>query len=130
MRKSSRLITQFYEDRLSAVDLKSGQFSILRAVSYLKQTSNKELQRVLVLEQTTLSRNLKPLFRDGYLKLSADSNDARIKLISLTTTGKALYDMAEPIWQKAQNDLEEKLGSEELKNILSLADSFVKALAR
>jgi len=130
MRKSSRLITQFYEDRLSAVGLKSGQFSILRAVSYLKQTSNKELQRVLVLEQTTLSRNLKPLFRDGYLKLSADSNDARIKLISLTTTGKALYDMAEPIWQKAQNDLEEKLGSEELKNILALADSFVKALAR
>jgi len=130
MRKSSRLITQFYEDRLSAVGLKSGQFSILRAVSYLKQTSNKELQRVLVLEQTTLSRNLKPLFRDGYLKLSADSNDARIKLISLTTTGKALYDTAEPIWQKAQNDLEEKLGSEELKNILALADSFVKALAR
>lgn len=130
MRKSSRLITQFYEDRLSEVGLKSGQFSILRAVSFLKQTSNKELQRVLVLDQTTLSRNLKPLFRDGYLKLNADSNDARIKLISLTTTGNELYEKAEPIWQKAQDDLERKLGSDEVQNILTLADSFVKALAR
>ena len=130
MRKSSRLITQFYEDRLSEVGLKSGQFSILRAVNYLKQTSNKELQQVLVLDQTTLSRNLKPLFRDGYLKLSADSNDARIKLISLTKLGQSLYEKADPIWQKAQNDLEKKLGSEEVQNILKLTDSFVKALAR
>jgi DNA-binding MarR family transcriptional regulator len=130
MRKSSRLITQFYEDRLSAVGLKSGQFSILKAVSFLKQTSNKELQGILVIDQTTLSRNLKPLFRDGYLKLSADSNDARIKLISLTTQGKSLYKKADPIWQKAQNDLEKKLGSEEVQNILKLTDSFVKALAR
>ena len=130
MRKSSRLITQFYEDRLSEVGLKSGQFSILRAVNYLKQTSNKELQQVLVLDQTTLSRNLKPLFRDGYLKLSADSNDARIKLISLTKQGQSLYEKADPIWQKAQNDLEKKLGSEEVQNILKLTDSFVKALAR
>ncbi len=130
MRKSSRLITQFYEDRLSAVGLKSGQFSILKAVSFLKQTSNKELQGILVLDQTTLSRNLKPLFRDGYLKLSPDSNDARVKLISLTTQGKALYEKADPLWQKAQDDLEKKLGSEEVKNILTLADSFVKALAR
>ncbi|AAZ27183.1 transcriptional regulator, MarR family [Colwellia psychrerythraea 34H] len=130
MRKSSRLITQFYEDRLSAVGLKSGQFSILKAVSFLKQTSNKELQGILVLDQTTLSRNLKPLFRDGYLKLSPDSNDARVKLISLTTQGQALYEKADPLWQKAQDDLEKKLGSEEVKNILTLADSFVKALAR
>jgi DNA-binding MarR family transcriptional regulator len=130
MRKSSRLITQFYEDRLSAVGLKSGQFSILKAVNFLKQTSNKELQGILVIDQTTLSRNLKPLFRDGYLQLSPDSNDARIKLISLTTQGQNLYEKADPIWQKAQKDLEKKLGTEEVKNILTLADSFVKALAR
>lgn len=130
MRKSNRLITQFYEDRLSVVGLKSGQFSILRAVSFLKLTSNKELQGILVIDQTTLSRNLKPLFRDGYLKLSSDSSDARIKLISLTTTGEALYEKAEPLWQKAQKDLEQKLGSEEVQNILTLANSLVKALGR
>jgi len=130
MRKSTRLITQFYEERLSSVGLKSGQFSILKAVSILKQTSNKELQGILVLDQTTLSRNLKPLFRDGYLQLNVDPSDARTKLISLTTTGISLYNQAEPVWQKAQNDLEKKLGTTELQSILTLADSFVKALAK
>ncbi len=67
MRKSSRLITQFYQERLSKIDLKIGQFSILRAVKFKKETSNKELQSILVLDQTTLTRNLKPLIRDGYL---------------------------------------------------------------
>jgi len=129
MRKSSRLINQFYETRLSELNLKSGQFSILRAVNYKQPTTNKELQGILVLDQTTLTRNLKPLFRDGYLKLSVNPDDARVKLISHTAEGKALYDRAIPIWQKAQEDLADKLGETEAKNILSLSQSLVKALA-
>ncbi|WP_281558376.1 MarR family winged helix-turn-helix transcriptional regulator [Thalassomonas sp. RHCl1] len=129
MRKSSRLITKFYEERLSTLGLKSGQFSILRAVNFKKQTSNKELQGILAIDQTTLSRNLKPLFRDGYLRLQADDNDARIKLISLTPQGETLYQSALPVWEKAQQDIVHKLGKTEVEKILTLSDSFVKALA-
>ena len=129
MRKSSRLITHFYEERLSAVGLKSGQFSILRAVHLLKETSNKQLQSVLVLDQTTLSRNLKPLIRDGYLKLCEDDEDRRIKNISLTPSGQTLYKKTLPIWQKAQKDLLEKIGNSEAEKILSLSNSFIKALS-
>ena len=129
MRKSSRLVNQFYEARLSELNLKSGQFSILRAVNFKQPTTNKELQGILVIDQTTLTRNLKPLFRDGYLKLSADPDDARVKLISHTPQGKALYESAIPIWKKAQEDIAEKLGQAEVKNILTLSQSLVKALA-
>jgi len=129
MRKSSRLITKFYEERLSTLGLKAGQFSVLRAVDYKKQTTNKELQGILAIDQTTLSRNLKPLFRDGYLHLQADANDARVKLISLTPEGEALYQSALPVWEKAQQDIIHKLGRTEAEKILTLSDSFVKALA-
>ena len=129
MRKSSRLVNQFYEARLSELNLKSGQFSILRAVNFKQPTTNKELQGILVIDQTTLTRNLKPLFRDGYLKLSADPDDARVKLISHTSQGKALYESALPIWKKAQEDIAEKLGQAEVNNILTLSQSLVKALA-
>jgi DNA-binding MarR family transcriptional regulator len=91
MRKSSRLITQLYEERLKPVGLKVGQFSILRAVFFSKETTNKKLQDILVLDQTTLTRNLKPLFRDKYLQTSSDSIDGRLKIISLTPSGKDLY---------------------------------------
>jgi len=129
MRKSSRLITQFYEERLKCVELKVGQFSILRAVSFQKETTNKELQNILVLEQTTLTRNLKPLFRDGYLQISLDPNDGRLKTISLTQSGRDLYEQALPIWQQAQQDILSKLGEEKAKQIHELADLFVKVLS-
>ena len=129
MRQSSRLITQFYEDRLKTAGLKSGQFAILRAVHFTKQTTNKELQSILVLGQTTLSRNLKPLLRDGFLDLSVDPNDQRLKLISLTLKGKKLYQKALPLWQVAQLDIRKKLGKNEISQILALSDSFVKNLS-
>jgi DNA-binding MarR family transcriptional regulator len=128
MRKSSRLITQFYQERLSKTGLKVGQFSILRAVKICKETSNKELQSILVLDQTTLSRNLKPLIRDGYLKLSAHSEDGRQKIISLSPAGLALYEETLPIWKAAQDELQQKIGKTETDNILALTNIFVKAL--
>jgi len=129
MRKSARLITQFYEERLSKAGIKVGQFSILRAVYITKETTNKALQSILVLEQTTLTRNLKPLLRDGYLKQTVDPDDGRNKLISLTAEGKALYRKALPLWQSAQDELQQKIGIDESKKVLEMSDIFVKSLA-
>jgi DNA-binding MarR family transcriptional regulator len=129
MRKSSRLITHFYEEKLKSVGLKVGQFSILRAVTFLQETTNKELQNILVLDQTTLTRNLKPLFRDGYLKTAADPNDRRLKTITLTDNGKVLYQEALPLWQQAQKDIVNKLGEDQTIKIQELADKFVKAFS-
>ena len=129
MRKSTRLITQFYEERLATVDLKVGQFSILRAVNYRKKTTNKELQSILVLDQTTLSRAIKPLIRDGLLSITVDENDLRSKIISLSAKGKSTYQKALPLWQDAQQSLQDKLGSKQINLILDLSESFVEKLA-
>ena len=129
LRKSSRLVTQFYNERLAGVGLKVGQFSILRAVDFQKETSNKELQGILVIDQTTLTRNLKLLVRDEILQLKLSPSDGRIKMISLTRKGKALYEEALPIWKKAQKDICKKMGKGEAEHILGLADQLVKALA-
>ena len=128
LRKSARLITQFYEARLSEVGLKVGQFSILRAVYLCKQTNNKELQRILVLDQTTLSRNLKPLIRDELLSLAVDDNDHRIKLITLSDKGKSTYQTALPLWQAAQDEISKKLGKEQVKHITELTDKLLETL--
>jgi DNA-binding MarR family transcriptional regulator len=129
MRKSTRVITHFYEERLSQVGLKVGQFSVLRAVHFLKQTTSKELQRGLILDQTTLSRSFKPLIRDGLLLVSTDEKDKRSKLIQLSKKGLKLYQRALPIWKQAQDQLEEKLGGKDVKQIVKLSESIVKKLA-
>lgn len=125
LRKSARLITQFYESR---VGLKVGQFSILRAVCLCKQTNSKELQRILVLDQTTLSRNLKPLIRDGLLNLSVDENDHRVKLITLSEKGKNTYQTALPLWQAAQKEISNKLGKKHVEQITEVTDKLLEIL--
>jgi len=128
MRKSARIITQFYEERLAVVGVKSGQFSLLRAVHYLKKTTNKELQTILVIDQTTLSRNLKPLIRDGFLTVSPDEGDQRRKIIHLSSKGKKLYLKALPIWQKLQQDLVKKMGIKESEEIQRISKSLTNKL--
>lgn len=128
MRKACRIINQFYEGRLSAAGIKVGQFSILRSVFFTKETTNKELQKILVLEQTTLTRNLKPLFRDGLLSLTLDPEDKRIKKISLTPEGHKRYHQALPLWQNAQKEFNQKIGETICDNIFGMTKAFVKEL--
>ena len=118
-RKASRVISQIYDRELAEVGLKCGQFSILRAVRELRQTTNAELQELLVLEQTTLTRGLKPLIRDGYIK-SESGLDKREKLLSLTSAGKDLYDKADKKWQQAQDAVIRKLGRKTAEQMMEM----------
>ena len=123
-RKASRVISQIYDRELAEVGLKCTQFSILRAVRELRQTTNVELQEQLVLEQTTLTRGLKPLIRDGYIKIEAGL-DKREKLLSLTPKGKDLYDRADKKWQQAQDAVISKLGRKTSEQMLEMNESLV-----
>ena len=87
----------------------------------------RELQKRLVINQTTLTRNLKPLIRDGLLSLSTDTDDQRIKLIRLTKSGKDLYNQALPYWIETQKEVTKKLGSEDINKILTLTTSIEKS---
>ena len=123
-RKASRVISQIYDRELAEVGLKCGQFSILRAVREMRQTTNAELQELLVLEQTTLTRGLKPLIRDGYIK-SEPGLDKREKLLSLTSAGKDLYDRSDKKWQQAQDDVIRKLGRKTAERMLAMNQALV-----
>ena len=123
-RKASRVISQIYDRELAEEGLKCTQFSILRAVRELRQTTNAELQEQLVLRQTTLTRGLKPLIRDGYLKIEPGL-DKREKLLSLTTKGKDLYDKADKKWQQAQNAVIRKLGRKTTEQMLEMNKALV-----
>ena len=123
-RKASRVISQIYDRELAEVGLKCGQFSILRAVREMRQTTNAELQELLVLEQTTLTRGLKPLIRDGYIKIEP-GQDRREKLLSLTREGRNLYSRADKKWQLAQDAVIRKLGGKMAEQMLSLNQALV-----
>ena len=123
-RKASRVISQIYDRELAELGLKCSQFRILRAVRLMQQTTNAELQELLVLDQTTLTRGLKPLIRDGLIN-SEPGLDRREKLLSLTRQGKNLYSKADKKWQQAQDAVIRKLGRKTAEQILEMNKALV-----
>lgn len=124
LRKANRVLTQLYDGYMQKCGLKTSQFSILRAIRYLKTTTNSELQEVLVLDQTSLSRALKPLIRDGLVEANP-GQDKRQKELSLTTKGIDLFREAKAHWKEAQQYVSDKLGDTSKENLLAISHSVV-----
>jgi DNA-binding MarR family transcriptional regulator len=118
-RKASRVISQIYDHEFAEIGLKCGQFSILRAIDHMGQTTNAELQEILVLDQTTLTRSLKPLIRDGYIK-TRPGMDKREKLLSLTKEGNDIHNIAGKKWQQAQDTVIKKLGRKVAEQMIEM----------
>jgi DNA-binding MarR family transcriptional regulator len=118
LRKASRAVTQHFDGILEPSGLLITQFTILVAVEMAKAGTINELAEVLGMDRTTLTRNLKPLEREGWLK-SEPGQDQRTRVVSLTTDGEAALVKALPLWKKAQKDVEETLGQQRWETLLS-----------
>jgi DNA-binding MarR family transcriptional regulator len=126
MRQADRVLTAVYNAYLSDIGLKITQFSVLRALRYLKACSQKELEKVLLLEQATLTRNLQPLLRDGWVKREPSAEDGRVWLISLTKEGFDLFKQGEKRWQAAQKKIETILGQDTLSELMAASEKIVQ----
>ncbi len=125
LRQADRVLTSYYDEALRDLSITIAQFSLLRALSYMKQTSQKELQQALVLQQTTLTRNLQPLIRSGYVQTSPSPEDGRVTLVSLTDEGKALFKQAKVRWDQAQKGIANHLGPELTEQLLNVTDAIL-----
>jgi DNA-binding MarR family transcriptional regulator len=126
MRQADRVLTGVYNAYLSDIGLKITQFSVLRSLRYLKACSQKELEKVLLLEQATLTRNLQPLLREGWVKREPSPQDGRVWLISLTDEGFTLFKQGEKRWQAAQKKIESILGDDTLAQLMDASEKIVK----
>jgi DNA-binding MarR family transcriptional regulator len=117
IRKASRVVTQHFDAILEPSGLLITQFTILVAVAMVKVGTINELAEVLGMDRTTLTRNLKPIEREGWLK-SEPGQDQRTRVVSLTTDGEAALAKALPLWKQAQQDVEQTLGQQRWDTLL------------
>jgi DNA-binding MarR family transcriptional regulator len=118
IRKASRVITQHFDEILKPSGLLITQFTILVAVAMAKSGTINELAEALGMDRTTLTRNLKPLVREGWL-ISEPGQDQRTRVVSLTTDGEAALAKALPLWKRAQTSMEEILGQQRWSDLLA-----------
>jgi DNA-binding MarR family transcriptional regulator len=118
VRKAARAVTQFYDSTLKPSGLRATQFTLLVALSRRGKIGVTELADKLVMERTTLTRNLKPLQKQGLIEIAAGS-DRRTRSIFITEAGQKKLAAAIPYWQQAQEVIAEGLGNTDFNVMLS-----------
>lgn len=108
-RQVAHRVTQWYDQCLQSSGLRSTQFNVLVAIAIAQTVPLTRLAEILVLDRTTLARNLKPLEQQGLVRIEA-GEDRRVHLIRLTEAGYALLQQALPAWEKAQSEMISRLG--------------------
>ena len=79
------------------------------------------------MDRTTLTRNLKPLEREGLLSVSPGKADQRSREVSLTSNGLKQLEQALPLWQEAQRRVRRALGANRLDRMLGDLNAVVDA---
>ena len=82
VRSAARHVTQLYDQFLAPVGLHVTQFSILAKLKRLGPTTINALAKEMVMDRTTLGRNVQPLERDGLVKIEASAADGRAKVVT------------------------------------------------
>jgi DNA-binding MarR family transcriptional regulator len=110
VRRTTRLVTQFYDKMLVPSGLRSTQYSLLNVLSLTGELRINDLAHLLAMDRTTLTRNLRPLIKQGLVKISTGS-DRRARIILLTSKGRSAMDKATPFWEQAQSHITKQLGA-------------------
>jgi DNA-binding MarR family transcriptional regulator len=112
VRFAARHVTQLYDQFLAPVGLHVTQFSILAKLKRLGPMTINALAKEMVMDRTTLGRNVLPLERDGLIKIEASSTDGRAKKLHLTKAGERRLQAGREAWEQAQARFEDRFGAE------------------
>lgn len=127
VRRAARALTQYYEDALRPVGLRSSQFTLLQALDLAAEITQGDLARALAMDSTTLTRTIAIMTRSGWVA-SRTGNDRRERRFRLTSAGKAQLMRAYPHWERVQAEMRKKLGKTRWEALQQLADELTSAL--
>ena len=119
-RRAARRITQFLENRMAGSGLSLAQFGLMAHVAAASDDTLGALVERTGLDQTTLSRNLRALEREGLVEIAVVETDLRRRSVWLTETGARRLEAALPMWRRAHASLA-KLMDPDLAGRLAVA---------
>ncbi|MEZ4714014.1 MAG: MarR family winged helix-turn-helix transcriptional regulator [Caldilineaceae bacterium] len=130
LRRGARAVTQYFDALFQEHGLRATQFTLLGAI-YLSEVNKRKvtisvLADTLVMDRTTLARNLKPLERDGLVEVEP-GRDQRTRIITLTEDGRAKLAQVLALWEEGQAHFAETLGAANMLGLLQGIGVTVKA---
>jgi DNA-binding MarR family transcriptional regulator len=120
VRQAARHVTQFYDRFLAPSGLRTTQFSLLAKLQRQGPMTINALAADMVMDRTTLGRNILPLERDGLIRIEPAASDRRSKELHLTKRGEKRLEAAFKVWTKAQARFESTFGGARASDLRAL----------
>jgi DNA-binding MarR family transcriptional regulator len=120
-RRTSRALTQLYDQALRPLGLRATQLTILQVLSRVGEVSQGQLGEMLAMDSTTLTRTLEIMSRQGWIA-ERRGKDRRERWLRLAKAGETKLNRAMHVWEKVQSRLRKQLGAEAWKNLLQFTN--------
>jgi DNA-binding MarR family transcriptional regulator len=108
-RMAARVVTRIYDEALRPARLRATQFALLVALGIDGAMSIAALARLMAMDRSTLTRNLRPLETGGFVA-RGDEGWRRSKSVEITAKGRARLREGLPLWRSAQSEVLRRLG--------------------
>jgi DNA-binding MarR family transcriptional regulator len=118
LRQASRAVSRLCDQELRGVGLRATQYSLLYHLSRAGEVRQRDLSSLTSLDETTLTRNLRPLIDSGWVAIGT-GEDRREKLVRLTEAGAAKLRKARPAWERAQERMRSRLPDRAWRDLLA-----------
>ena len=122
LRWVTRVVTQFFDAELRRYGIRPTQTPVLGVLHAKGAMSMSELSDWLAMERTTLLRNLRPLQRDGLVRVTGNGRGSRAE-VAITERGRKMVAAMLPAWRAAQEQAIGTLGKERWSAIINDLES-------
>jgi DNA-binding MarR family transcriptional regulator len=117
--RAARALARRFDEALQPIGLTNGQFSLMMSLNRPDPPSMGAVATFLAMDRTTLTAALKPLERRGLVKQTADPDDRRRRLVTLTPEGRSVLARAVPVWKRAHAEIDGTLADHDADRLRS-----------
>lgn len=125
LREAARHVSQLYDHHLAEAGLRNTQFTILVELKRSGPIGINALAQTMVMDRTTLGRNILPLQRRRLIVVRRSREDGRSKALELTAAGTARLEAGIAAWSRAQAQFEARLGAKRVSDLRQLLRAIV-----
>lgn len=126
--KAREVVMQKFTPHLRAHDLSPQQWRVLRALEEVAELDATEISERCALLMPSLSRILQNLEGRGLIQRVTSAEDQRRSLVSITPSGRELFEKIAPLSEERYQHITEKFGYGKLELLYELLDEFIEKI--
>lgn len=127
LRRAARRVSRYYDLCLAATGLKSTQYTLLGFLGSEGPMTMASLANAMTMDRATIGHNLRPLERDGLVRIRISEEDRRARRVTITDRGESALLAAYPAWKRARSGFESAFGVREASHLRDLMTRVIEA---